>query len=550
MKLLRNIFLNGFGCVLFIAVIIAFVSCSEEKKALFPVYGTEAVLLAKGRTAQEGKLDFSRRNILKYRFDDSFAAPPNSSLEIEYYFNTIPSAEINGITSLVLNMGSVSWLLPMDVDAIRYSIPVQDSFDGHFYIAAETDGKTEKEEAPVFYIKELRFTDRWFGFDVNNEENISYTPFVYWHENGNPEIDVPPAFRINLRYAEVQAVFSAGQPGVLEFADNRIESFPGNNILYVPSALCLTEGQAKITAGNADSFILRFSAPVSFPKPVKADPFLVIEWPKENWRSKNYEVFAWDIFEDRSGRLLIFDFADYAMQDRMLKRLAFFAEKAGFSGRLAGDHEIADLHGWNAHDYRSEDLARFFDTARRTNFPLLDEERELEKILLNENIIREEQGAIAAGNGAIISISRESPDYLRYRFMAHEGFHGLYFIDKDFREFSRQRWMQLPAAAKRFITSYFEFQQYDTKDEYLLINEFMAHILQQSVLQAEDYFGKQLPQRLESSWRASALPQKDASSGTWPALADVFTEEAQAFSDYVNRRWGLSAGRVWRLRIK
>jgi hypothetical protein len=283
----------------------------------------------------------------------------------------------------------------------------------------------------------------------------------------------------------------------------------------------------------------------AFPLPIYADPALVLEWPMEYWRNRDYEIFQWSGFPE----ILIFDFADYAAQDRMLKRLAFFVEKAGFRGRLAHDAEIAELHAWNAHDYRAEDLARFFDTARKTGFPLLKEERELEEILLNERIIIEDQNGISAGEGGIISISRESPDYLRYRFMAHEGFHGLFFIDEDFRDFSRRRWEQLSSSAKRFIVSFFEFQQYDVRDEYLLVNEFMAHVLQQTVSQAAEYFGSRIPGQLESTWRASSLPQKDEASGTWPILASAFTAEARAFSDYVNRRWSLAAGRSWSLRV-
>jgi hypothetical protein len=238
------------------------------------------------------------------------------------------------------------------------------------------------------------------------------------------------------------------------------------------------------------------------------------------------------------------------VQDRLLKRLAFFVEKTGFRGRLAPDAEIADLHGWNAHDYRAEDLALFFDAARRSYFPLSGEERGLETILLNEGVIRETTGGIAAGSGGIISVSRESADYLRFRFMVHEGFHGLFFIDEDFRDFSRRRWERLPATAKRFIVSFFEYQQYDIKDEYLLINEFMAHILQQPVSQAGEYFGRNLPSRLETSWRRTALPPKDNASGSWPSLAAVFTSETEAFSAYVNQRWGLAAGRVWGLVVR
>jgi hypothetical protein len=525
-------------------LLLVFISCEAGNPVNFQVTGTTAVLFGNSRAAQEGTLDFSSPKKLEYSFGDPFKIAPNSSLVIEYNFDKIPSA--SGITSLVLDMGAVSWELPINVDSIRYSIPIQDSFDGHFSIILETTNKIDKKDAPVFKILSLYFSDRVFGFIMNaiEEDNVFFTPFVKRGEDGRYEIDVPPAFTIKGRYAEVEAGFY-GHQAVLEFAGNKIENISGNNKIYVPSAMYKNDGQAAFSAPNTESFILRFSDVPSFPEPINADPALVIEWPRKNWRNTNYEIFRWDSFPS----LLIFDFADYAAQDRMLKRLAFFVEKAGFRGRLASDDEIEELHAWNAHDYRALDLANFFNAAKKANFPLLSEERELEKILLNEKIIIEDQGSIVAGKGAIVSITRESPSYLRYRFMAHEGFHGIFFVDDDFRDFSRSRFEQLSSSARRFIVSYFGFQQYDTGDEYLMINEFMAHILQQSVSGASDYFGRQLPERLEPTWRASALPRKDEASGTWSVLSDEFTAEARAFSAYVNQRWGLSAGRVWALRI-
>jgi hypothetical protein len=282
-------------------------------------------------------------------------------------------------------------------------------------------------------------------------------------------------------------------------------------------------------------------------EPIPADPGLILDWPQAAWRDRRYEVFRWDGFPS----VLVFDMADYAVQDRFLKRLAFFVEKAGFRGRLAHDGEIADLHGWNAHDYRASSLADFFESAGKQNFPLLPEERELLAVLLDNGIIkRGADGSITAGEGAVISISRESPDYLRNTFMAHEGYHGIYFIDQEFREFSRRRWENLNREARRFILSYFQFQAYDTGDTDLVINEFMAHILQQSAGQAAGYFGGNLPNRMidTSPWRRNSLPEEESVSPDgnpyWPVIADAFTAEARAFSDYAARRWGLAAGRV------
>jgi len=288
--------------------------------------------------------------------------------------------------------------------------------------------------------------------------------------------------------------------------------------------------------------------------PIPADPAYILSYPIGSWRNSRYEIFSWDVFPE----ILIFDTANYDIQDRLFKRLAFFVEKAGFRGRLASDKEIAGLHGWNAHDYRAEDLAAFFEAARKASFPLLAEERELESILLSTGVLKRNSASqIVPGRGAIVSISRESDKTdrsLRSRFIVHECFHGIYFIDEEFRNFSRQRWEIFPPAAKKFLLAFFEFQAYDTKDTNLVINEFMAHILQQPVAQAAWYFGEYQPNRMiaASPRRRASLPEKEeiAADGMpyWPEIASAFTAEGEAFSRYVNQRWALAAGRVWRLK--
>ena len=535
---------------LFFLIACVFVSCAKERTAQFPLgFAVEDKLFASGRAAREGTLDFSKTKKLEYRFDSSFFVPSNSSFVIEYDFSIPVSQAIREKNSLVLKTGTVSWELPMDINCVQYAIPIDDFPGGNFSIVLESSGRIDKNNAPVFQIHFMRFTERWFGFSVNTDEFPLYSPFLNRRDNGSYVIDVPEYFLPNPSFAEFD-IFVSSQRGALEFAGRKFETLPGRGVIYIPPVLYPSAGQAILSGEGIEKFFLTaHSEPVIFPEPIEADPALVLAFPKEKWRNSEYEIFRWEQFPS----LLIFDFADYDAQDRMLKRLAFFVEKAGFRGRLAPDAEIADLHGWNAHDYKADDLARFFDLARRTNFPLLGEERQLEKILLDRKIIREDasdtSSGIIAGHGGIISVSRESPDYLRRQLMAHEGFHGIFFLDEEFRNFSKRRWERLSAPAKRFLISFFEFQQYDTKDENLGINEFMAHVLQQPVSQAAGYFGQTLPLRLETTWRAGSLPKKDESSGTWPVLAAAFASEAAAFSNYVNQRWGLAAGRVWGLKI-
>jgi hypothetical protein len=576
----KSRFLGGVGAKsrnlltrFFFLFFVFFVSCGGTYPVRFPVRGTSAALAALSRNAAAGIIDFAKPEKLEYRFDTALFVPSLSSLEIEYDFSVPPSTELTEQYQLVLETDGDSWALPMELSflgtesggVIHYAVPAGDSFSGnfniHFTAAERGAGKNPPrggEELPRFQIRSLEIKERWFGYYKENAGGVEHcftSPFVY--KKGDAQdaagqsyvIDPPGVFALRGRpgpLPELLVELLPGREAAAAAGGRRFEALPYAAELRVPAGIFPPDAGPLIVSGDRiRAFQLSYSGPPPFPRPITADPRIILAWHEEQWRDKRYELFRWEQFPS----LLIFDTADYAVQDRMFKRLAFFTEKAGFRGRLAPDEEIADLHGWNAHDYRSEDLARFFEAARVSNFPLLPEERELERILLDNGIIRS-GGGITGGGGGIISISRESAPYLRSLFMVHEAFHGLFFIDEDFRAFSRGRWESLPSPAKRFIISYFDYQRYDIQDEYLMINEFMAHILQQPISQASRYFGQTLPSRIETSpWRRAALPEKDPVTGVRPVLAGLFTAEAEAFSAYVNRRWGLTAGRVWQLMV-
>jgi len=179
------------------------------------------------------------------------------------------------------------------------------------------------------------------------------------------------------------------------------------------------------------------------------------------------------------------------------------------------------------------------------------EERELEAILRANGIIKLDAAVntYMAGDGAIVSISRESPWGLRVLFINHECFHGIFFIDKDFREFSTKQAAGFDNVAKRFLRSYFDYMNYDIQDNYLWVNEFMAYCLQQPAPAAGEYFGKYLAEKIAAhEWRRAVLPENDEADGFWPSISEPFANEAAAFSNYVQKRWGIAAGRVWRIR--
>ena len=296
-----------------------------------------------------------------------------------------------------------------------------------------------------------------------------------------------------------------------------------------------TGGQADMAA-MVCGVTIEYSTP-SLMTPITADPGLILDWPQEQWRQPSYELFSWEQFPS----VLIFDFADYSVQDAYLKRLSFFAEKKGFTGKLLFDEELASLHGFNAHDYRAEMLAAFFQKAEAESFPLNKAELHLRKILFRNGIIIRTEAGIEAGEGAIVSISRQSERDLRYRFITHECLHGIYFTEERFRNAVSTVFRETDPRAVLFLRRYFEIYpslQYNTDDDYLLQNEFMAYLLQQDSSSLQHYYNK-------ISWFRTMNEAE-------PALcrymrntnAKAFMQAAAQMSSFLYTAWGLKAGRI------
>ncbi|MDR2397800.1 MAG: hypothetical protein LBD74_03455 [Spirochaetaceae bacterium] len=550
-------------------------ACTYREPVAFPVYGAggDAALYGFSPAAVSGEFSLSKAGVFDYAFEKAVSAPAQGALEVDYRIRGR-----DGAYRVLLSIeGEAAWVLPQDASflgiaplptRIRYVIPFNTALDKIRIQITLTEEATQAEQAApseeegggVFELRSLSLVPRWYGFtqEAGREFTLRVSPFVFplAGDSRYPyrfSIDPPAPYRMSGGIA-VYAQGAASQVRLTQGSrrfDYTAASEGAGAVLSIPSGALspLTYPVQADGEGPFTTFMLLPAQTPAFPQyPVIADPGLILGYPQQNWRDPRYELFQWEDFPS----ILIFDTADYQVQDALFKRLAFFTEKAGFRGRLASDAEIADLHGWNAHDYRAQDLAAFFEAARGTTFPLSPEERELEGILAAAGIIvRHETGVWAPGEGAIISISRESAEYLRSRFMVHEGFHGLFFIDEEFRDFSTRRFAQLDRGAKGFLLSFFDYQHYDIKDSYLMINEFMAHVLQQPVSHAASYFGEYLARQIDaSSWRRTVLPPMDEETQSWPDLAGAFNTEATTFSAYVNQRWGFAAGKIHRIQVR
>jgi len=270
-----------------------------------------------------------------------------------------------------------------------------------------------------------------------------------------------------------------------------------------------------------------------------SDLYTILAAPAAN---EPFLLYRWDILPET----LIFDFMDYEVQDRYLKRLAFFTEKPGFRGRLAPDSEIASLHGWNAHDYSATTLAAFYSKAIASGFQLNQEESRLMSLLQDYGIIEKDSaGTFSAGKGAIVSISRESSSSLRRTFIDHESSHALFFQDAEYRKLASVLWAGLGKESKRYWTRHFDWRRYDTTDEYLCINELQAYLVQQPLGALVPYY-ESVTSRLASAYPSQATTIE---SDAVLAMPDIMTGAAR-LDRYLRDRWGLQAGKFGRVQVR
>lgn len=271
--------------------------------------------------------------------------------------------------------------------------------------------------------------------------------------------------------------------------------------------------------------------------PIRTDPGLILNYKTSQWRTADYEIYEWDRFP----QILFFDTRNYEVQDRLFRRLAFFVEKQGYKGKLLTNEELGDMHGYNAHDYSAESMARFFNKATELNFTLNEEELLLKRILIHNGLFEDDGIYVKANEGGLVSISRETPGWSRTNFLAHEGWHTIFFRDAEFRNYVSAVFYTFDPTSRDFLIDYFKSQPslgYDTNDEYLMHNEFMAYIMQQRLSEVAKYF-VHLANRstvIEFTPQLASYIIKTEGRG--------FEDAATALNDFVFDKYGIVCGNI------
>lgn len=272
-------------------------------------------------------------------------------------------------------------------------------------------------------------------------------------------------------------------------------------------------------------------------KAIRTDPGLILSYNQKNWRTPEYEVFEWD----RYDKILFFDIKDYDIQDNFFRRLAYYVEKSGYKGKLWSNEVLEGKHGYNAHDYSADSLASFFNKATEESFVLNEEEEILKKILLENGLLVADGTLVRAAGGGLVSISRQSDAFTRSKLLAHEAWHTLFFRDEAFRNFVAAVYYTFDPDSRQFLLDFFKSQTglgYDTEDEYLMHNEFMAYILQQRLKDVSEYFvgrANLYSVRVFTPQLAAYVRETNAKG---------FEDAAVILNDYIYDEYGISGGNV------
>ncbi|MBI9098271.1 MAG: hypothetical protein JEY91_07320 [Spirochaetaceae bacterium] len=303
------------------------------------------------------------------------------------------------------------------------------------------------------------------------------------------------------------------------FYNNEFESTMTQNVEIVSE-------NARFVGFNTDIVIHESEA-------IPSDLEDFINWNRASWRQSEYELFRWDLFP---GMLLI-DTENYRVQSAFFKRMAFFTEKKNTVGEFLTEGELKQLHGWNAHDYRALDLARFFNRAFEEDFPLNDHEILLMNMLIDNGVLEKSDNRVRPLKGGILSISRESDERLRWLFLTHECYHGLFFSSHEYVEKIYDLWERLSEVERDFWRTFLDMYGYDVSDEYLLINEFQAYLMQQPVHLADSYF------RSKISWILSLKPYlQNTMNNLLSEYGDTFSRSAEAVENVAFSIAGIRAG--------
>ena len=319
--------------------------------------------------------------------------------------------------------------------------------------------------------------------------------------------------------------------------DNTV-TFYTSSIGFIPKDITVQQfdsGLDMMGAVEMKEVVLDGKMPMT---PLSADFKMILENNQAQWRYSDWEVYSWESFPG----ILIIDFQNLSIQSHMLKRLSYFVEKRGYTGKIHSFMKLSGKSDWNAHNYKSADLAAFFTEAQRSGALLTSAESYLRELLLANGIIeKNETGFTGSEDKGLVSVSQESTPHVRALLLTHEGYHGLFYAAPGLKDLVYDLWDKLAPEAQEMWTEYLrtaDVWNYDYNNGYLLRNEILGYMMQQKDF--GEYFDNMMfPRLLKRS------PDKaEHFQETHDAAREAFLDMAGKIGVFLFEKFNLSPGNL------
>lgn len=365
------------------------------------------------------------------------------------------------------------------------------------------------------------------------------TQLIYADDAQNKNYMIP--IRLKEGHDKVRIDFTApGKHRIYTYRDlkNNTVTFYTSSIGFIPADISVQQfdtGLDMIDSVEMKEIVPDGKAPLT---PLPADFKQILENDPAQWRYSDWEVYRWESFPG----ILIIDFQNFNIQSHMLKRLSYFVEKRGYTGRIHSFLRLSGKTDWNAHNYKSADLAAFFTEAQRSNALLSSAESYLRELLLENGIIeRSGEGYTGGEDKGIVSVSQESASHVRSLLLTHEGYHGLFYAAPGLKELVYDQWDKLAPEAQEMWVDYLrtaDVWNYDYNNGYLLRNEMLGYMMQQKDF--AEYFDNMMFPRL-----LKRIPDKaEHFQQNRDAARQAFLDMALKIAVFLQNNFNLSPGNL------
>ena len=519
-------------------LLICLISCQKQSAVPFLINGESGKIFPLENAGKEGKIPAGEE--IHFLFEEPITAT-GRSLHVDFSFMEESSPVVLGFLHDSNEKNPFFAIVhPKNREAtVRISIAFPDVAAFGFYVHSSSPLQLIRASVDEAFLgTEISSTEVHFGFPAHGGNFSAETV----QGDFSPMVGIPGRIKILLEENPPEFVKIQGAKSIFTV---QTEGFSGEIPLDTRQMGNFTAQNGIFTAQSRGirGIVFEKAEIESTLVPIPADPGLIVSWQQDQWRQTTFELFSWP----QLPQILIFDFMNHSVQDEFLKRLAFFAEKAGYRGTIPTFEEISNLHGFNAHDYRSETLAEFFTIIETRKMEISNGEKVLLEILKRNGIIVENpNGGFLPGNGSVVSISRQTSNRLRMKLLVHELLHGIYFTDVEFQEAVEREFYNVGQTERQFLLDYFSRNpnlQYDATDEYLIKNEFMAYVLQQPTDDLSEYFSKNLAQ-------IYFMNTSEAAKVIIANKAEKFVTASKNLSAFLKGKYGFEAGRMHLINVR